>query len=107
MQNYLFSKNCLYTITILSILNFILAVISAVPCLMAGVMSMDSPKAQNSLVSHIVCRIILSFPVVCLVCAVVPQFIDKFSIFVAIFPIIEMTLFVSIIYLISFFKGQE
>jgi hypothetical protein len=78
------------TITILSILNFILAV--------------------NSLVSHIVCRIILSFPVVCLVCAIVPQssctagcFIDKFSIFVAVFPIIEMTLFVSIIYLI----GQE
>ena len=95
------------TIIIFSIFNFILAGISAIPCLMAGVMSMDSPKAQNSLVSHIVCWTILSFPVVCLVCSIVPQFIDKFSIFVAIFPIIEMTLFVSIIYPISFFKGQE
>jgi len=95
------------TITILSILNFILAGISAAPCLIVGVMSMDSPKAQNSLVSHIVYWIILSFPVVCLVCAIVPQFIDKFSIFIAVFPIIEMTLFVSIIYLISFFIGHE
>lgn len=91
-------------INTLSIINFILALVSFMPCLMAGGMSMDSPQAQNSVLSHFLCYLILSFPIICLFGSIVPQFIDnKFSIYIALFPICEMTLFFAAIYVSKFF----
>ena len=91
-------------INILSIINFILALVSFMPCLMAGGMSMDSPQAQNSVLSHLLCYLILGFPIVCLFGSIAPQYINnKFSIYMALFPICEMTLFFIAIYLSRFF----
>ena len=93
--------------TTLSIFNFILALISAMPCLMVCVMSMDSPQAQNSLASHIICWLILSFPVVCLVCSILAPFVNgEFSIFIAMIPVCEMVFIIAALYLISFFMGE-
>ena len=93
-------------IAALSVINCALAVLSFLPCMMAGLMSMDSPQAQNSVLSHVLCCLILCFPIVCLVCSVVPEYINnKLSIYVALFPICEMTLFFATIYLSSILKG--
>lgn len=93
-------------IAALSIINCALAVLSFLPCMMAGLMSMDSPQAQNSVLSHVFCCLILGFPIVCLVCSVVPEYINnKLSIYVALFPICEMTLFFAMIHLSSILKG--
>ena len=95
-------------IDILSIINFILALVSFMPCLMAGGMSMDSPQAQNSVLSHFLCYLILSFPIICLFGSIVPQFIDnKFSIYIALFPICEMTLFFIAVYLVSLYSKKS
>lgn len=56
-------------IATLSIINYALAALSFLPCMMAGLMSMDSPQAQNSVLSHVFCCLILGFPIVCLVCS--------------------------------------
>lgn len=95
-------------IATLSVINCALAILSFLPCMMAGLMSMDSPQAQNSFLSHVLCCLILSFPIVCLICGVAPEYINnKLSIYVALFPICEMTLFFATIYLISFLKGRS
>lgn len=94
-------------INILSIINFILALVSFMPCLMAGGMSMDSPQAQNSVLSHFLCYLILSFPIICLFGSIAPQFIDnKFSIYIALFPICEMTLFFATIYFLTLYQQK-
>lgn len=94
-------------ISILGVINVILAFVAFMPCMMAGLMSMDSPQAQNSILSHVLCYLILGFPIVCLVGGIVPQYINnKFSIYIALFPVCEMILFFATLYLISIFKGE-
>jgi hypothetical protein len=86
-------------INLLSFLNFLLGVISLLPCLMAGLMSMDSPQAQHSILAHIMMIVILSFPFVCWICSALPYRFPKWSIYICLFPIFEMILFFGIIYL--------
>jgi hypothetical protein len=73
----------------------------AIPCLMAGVMSMDSPKAQNSTAAHMVCYTILSFPLVMMVCGILSAFIlsGRLGLVVSLLPYIEVILFLSIVFL--------
>lgn len=92
-------------ITLFSILNIFLAVAGFLPCLMVGAMSMDSPQAQESIVAHIICYSIITFPLVCLVCGTVSYFIHKFSssfaLLLSLLPITELVSFIGFLYLIS------
>jgi hypothetical protein len=86
---------------ILAFLNLIFGVVSFLPCLMAGLMSMDSPQAQDSILAHIIMWIILTFPVVCFVCAAIPRTFNRWSFYIAAFPIIEAVLFIAILWILS------
>ena len=93
-------------INLLSSFNIILALISAIPCLMAGAMSMDSPQAQNSVVAHAVAYLILSFPLVSLVCGILPfLFTTKWATAIAVFPIIEVSLFFLVLYTLAYLQS--
>jgi hypothetical protein len=86
---------------ILSFLNLIFGVVSFLPCLMAGLMSMDSPQAQDSMLAHIMMWIILTFPIVCFICSVIPVAFNRWSLYVAVFPIVEATVFITILWILS------
>jgi hypothetical protein len=88
-------------INLLSFLNFLLGAISLLPCLMAGLMSMDSPQAQHSVVAHIMMIVILSFPFVCWICSALPYYFPKYSFYISLFPIVEMVLFFGIMYFLG------
>jgi hypothetical protein len=87
-------------INLLSLFNFLFGIISFLPCLMAGLMSMDSPQAQNSLLAHIIMYIMLSFPLVCWVCSILPYYFPKYDIHISFFPIVEASLFIFILWLL-------
>lgn len=90
------------TVLIFSTINILLSVIGFIPCLMAGTMSMDSPQAQNSWLSHAVSNILLSFPLVCLACGIIPFFIiNRCGLVVSIIPVCEAVLFFLIMYILS------
>lgn len=86
---------------ILAFLNLIFGAVSFLPCLMAGLMSMDSPQAQDSILAHIVMWIILTFPIVCFVCSVIPMTLNRWSFYVAAFPIVQATLFITTLWMLS------
>jgi hypothetical protein len=92
-------------INVLGGINIILAVMSFLPCLMGGLMIFDAPGSTEKISNHIVSFLFLSFPVVCLVCGIMSLFVNnKYPIYFALFPIVEGTTFVSILYLISFLE---
>lgn len=92
-------------LTIFSIMNLVLAIFGFIPCLIAGAMSMDSPQAQNSWLAHAVSNTLLSFPLVCLVCGIIPFFISsRYGLVVSIIPVCEVVLFFLILYILS--NGQ-
>jgi hypothetical protein len=80
-------------------LNIVLGLFSFIPCLMAGVMSMDSPQAQHSVVAHLVMYILLSFPLVCWTCAGLSYYFKSWVL--GLFPICEAVLFVSTLWILS------
>jgi len=93
-------------INLLSSFNIILALISAIPCLMVGAMSMDSPQAQNSIIAHSVAYLILSFPLVSLVCGIIPLlFTIRWAIFIAVFPVITVSLFFLVLYTLAYLQS--
>ena len=93
-------------INLLSSFNIILALISAIPCLMAGAMSMDSPQAQNSFIAHAVAYLILSFPLVSLACGILPfLFTIKWATAIAVFPVIEVSLFFLVLYTLAYLQS--
>lgn len=88
-----------------SMINIFLCLITAMPCLMAGAMGMDSPQAQASLFAHIICYTVLSFPLVCLVCGVISTFFNStLGLVISFLPISEAILFVAILYFIGDYK---
>lgn len=86
---------------VLAFFNLVLGVISFLPCLMAGLMSMDSPQAQDSILAHIIMWIILTFPVVCFVCSAISRTFNYWSFYIAAFPIIEAVLFFCLMWIFS------
>lgn len=85
---------------VFTIINLLLGVMGFIPLFMAGVMSMDSPQAQESLFAHIICYTILSFPIVCLICGLISNFCTgRLALIVSMFPIIEAILFITILYM--------
>jgi hypothetical protein len=93
-------------INLLSSFNIVLALISAIPCLMAGAMSMDSPQAQNSVLAHAVAYLVLSFPLVSLICGIIPLlFTIKWATAIAVFPIIEVSLFFLVLYTLAYLQS--
>jgi hypothetical protein len=90
-------------INLLAAFNILLALISTIPCLMAGTMSMDSPQAQNSAIAHVVAYILLSFPLISLVCGILPfLFTTKWAMTIALLPICEVVLFLSVVFMLSY-----
>jgi len=69
---------------------------------MVGVMSMDSPQAQNSTADHMVCYTILSFPVVMMVCGILSAFIlnGTLGLVVSLLPYIEVALLFLIVLIV-------
>jgi len=93
-------------INLLSSFNIVLALISAIPCLMAGAMSMDSPQAQNSILAHAVAYLVLSFPLVSLICGIIPLlFTNRWAIFIAAFPVITVSLFFLVLYTLAYLQS--
>jgi len=86
-------------INILVFLNILLGLFSFIPCLMAGGMSMDSPQAQHSVLAHLVMYILLSFPLVCWVCAGLSYYFKSWQI--GLFPTVEAILFITILWVFS------
>jgi len=84
---------------ILAFLNLIFGVVSFLPCLMAGLMSMDSPQAQHSVLAHLVMYIFLSFPLVCWICAGLSYYFKSWAL--GLFPICEAVLFISTLWILS------
>lgn len=78
-------------------LNLLFGAIAVPPCLMAGLMSMDSPQAQHSVGAHIACYSILSFPLVCWACSFwAPSLTDsrpKAAIFLSLLPMVVAAAF--------------
>lgn len=79
---------------IFCVINLVLAVISFVPCLMAGGMSMDSPQAQKDPFAITLCILILSFPIVCLLCGILTPITNYFkwhyaTVFFCVLPLLE------------------
>ena len=79
---------------VLSVINILFSIISAIPCLMAGVMSMDSPQAQKDPLAIFLCLTILTFPVVCFLCGIFLPILAYFKqyilgLIIGFFPIIE------------------
>jgi hypothetical protein len=72
---------------------------------MVAGMSMDSPQAQNSIIAHIVAYLILSFPLVSLVCGIIPLlFTIEWAIFIAVFPFITASLFFLVLYTLAYLQ---
>lgn len=76
---------------ILGMLNLIVALASALPCLMVGVMSMDSPQAQNSSWAHVTCYCILCFPILCVATGITSIFVPKLDV-VSLMPILAVVI---------------
>lgn len=89
-------------IVISCILNFLIAICSIPFCLIGGIMIMDSPQSRHSILSHIISFTFLSFPIVCLICAISPRYLNTFyAIVVSAFPFVEMLVCFSLFYLLS------
>jgi hypothetical protein len=86
-------------INALVLLNILLGLVSFMPCIMAGAMSMDSPQAQESFWAHVICLMIMSFPLVCWACAVLSYYFKSYLI--GLYPIIEAILFVTTLWVLS------
>lgn len=86
-------------VKLLSVFNIVLGLFSFIPCLMAGLMSMDSPQAQHSILAHIMMYIMLSFPLVCWICAGLAYWFKSWLI--GLFPISEAVLFIFTLWILS------
>lgn len=64
---------------LLAVFNLVFAVVSFVPCLMGGAMSMDSPQAQKDPLAAVLCITILTFPIVCLLCGLALPVLSYFK----------------------------
>ena len=91
---------------ILALFNFLLGVVSILPCLMAGLMVFDSPGSIDDPLTNIVSILLLSFPIVCFICVIIPQYIVTGSIFISLFPIVEAAVFLFSVYLISILNSK-
>lgn len=95
---------------LLSAMNMCLGTVAVLPCLMAGLMSMDSPQAQHSVAAHVGCYLMLSFPLVCFVCSFVAAGIlldrrPKAAFCVSLFPIAEAFAFFGWLYFLQWTRG--
>lgn len=83
------------------VINIFLGVISIPPCFMAGIMGLyDSPESNKSFWGTLFCYFIISFPVVSLLCGIIPRYYNNiFSSMVLLFPIGIITLLVFYIYI--------
>jgi hypothetical protein len=73
---------------------------------MAGAMSMDSPQAQNSILAHAVAYLVLSFPLVSLICGIIPLlFTIRLAIFIAVFPVTAVSLFFLVLYTLAYLQS--
>lgn len=61
------------------VINVFLAIVSVVPCLMGGAMGMDSPQAQKDPTAIVICFLFLTFPIVSLVCGILPPILNHFK----------------------------
>ena len=86
-------------INVLAFFNILLGLFSFIPCLMAGGMSMDSPQAQHSVLAHLVMYILLSFPLVCWICAGLSYYFKSRAL--GLFPICEAVLFITTLWIFS------
>jgi heme/copper-type cytochrome/quinol oxidase subunit 2 len=86
-------------INVLAFLNVLLGLFSFIPCLMAGGMSMDSPQAQESFWAHVICLMIMSFPLVCWICAGLSYYFKSWQI--GLFPTVEAILFITMLWVFS------
>lgn len=92
-------------ISIFGIINLLLGVFSIPFCLMGGLMIFDAPGSTEKLSNHIVSYLFLTFPLVCFICGLlVYLYSNKYSIYISLFPIVEGTTFISILYVISLFE---
>jgi ethanolamine transporter EutH len=69
--------------------------------MMAGAMSMDSPRAEHNPLAVTIMLVLLTFPIVCFVCGVLPPILNYFNftvltIMASLFPIVEVAFFVLI-----------
>lgn len=53
---------------LMAIFNLLLAIVSAVPCIMGAAMGMDSPQAQKDPLAITFSILFLTFPIVCFLC---------------------------------------
>lgn len=84
------------------ILNTIVAICSIPFCLMGGIAIMDSPQSQHSILAHIISFTFLTFPIVCLICAISPIYLNTFyGIVVSFLPCIEILVCFSLFYFFS------
>lgn len=79
--------------------NVLLGLISFMPCLMAGGMSMDSPQAQHSIIAHLVMYIFLSFSLVCWICAGLSYYFKSLAL--GLFPICQAVLIITTLWILS------
>jgi len=86
-------------INALAFLNILLGLVSFMPCLIVGAMSMDSPQAQESFWAHLVCFMIMSFPLVCWICGGLCYYFKSYLI--GLYPIIEAFLFITTLWILS------
>lgn len=79
---------------IFAALNILFGVVSVVPCIMGGVMGMGSPQAQNDPLAITFAILFLTFPIVCLICGILPPVLNYFQmpwvgLFFGLLPYIE------------------
>lgn len=80
------------------VINIILAIIISPACLMAGLMGLsDNPKINYFSLTSFFCYLILIFPIICIICAILPYWIPTF--FLMILPFCSISLFSILIYL--------
>jgi hypothetical protein len=95
-------------VSIMSFLNGLFAVASILPCLMAGLMSMDSPQAQSSVGAHVASGIVLCFPLVCAACAAASPLLwrkPKAALAVACFPACVAAQFFGVLFVLQWLRG--
>jgi hypothetical protein len=64
---------------LLAIFNLVFAVVSFVPCIMGGVMGMDSPQAQKDPLAITFSILFLTFPIVSLLCGLALPILSYFK----------------------------
>jgi hypothetical protein len=97
-------------VSVMSFLNGLFAVVSILPCLMAGLMSMDSPQSQSSVFAHVASGVVLSFPLVCAACAAASPLLwrkPKAALAVACFPVCVAAQFFGVLFVLQWLGGAR